>query len=301
MIGSACLRLFSKSDDCQIFAPPRIELDVTDRQNLLSYLMDNQINHVIYAVGMVGGIIENRDNPARLIDANALMGLNGIWAAQQVGVEKMILLGSSCMFPVNASQPLDESSILTGPIEQTSIAYATAKILTMQAASANNRQFPQGTKFISVIPNSTYGPNDDFDPMKSHVMAALIGKIHHAKIENKPSLELWGSGKPLREFVYADDVAKVVQYLLTVEIPEDIDTINIASGMEISIRDLANVIAGVIGYKGKITFDASKPDGVMRKALSNKRLASLGWSEFTNLKDGIIQTYDWYKREKCSN
>lgn len=297
MIGSACLRLCSKSDDHHIFAPPRSELDVTDRQNLLSYLIVHRIKHVIYAVGMVGGIIENRDNPARLIDANALMGLNGVWAAQQAGVEKMILFGSSCMFPVNASQPFDESSILTGPIEQTSIAYATAKILTMQAASANNRQFPQGTKFISVIPNSTYGPKDDFDPMKSHVMAALIGKIHHAKIEHKLNLELWGSGEPLREFVYADDVAKVVQFLLTAQIPEAMDTINIASGAEISIRDLANVIAGVIGYVGKITFDASKPDGVMRKALSNKRLASLGWSEFTDLKDGIMQTYDWYKYE----
>lgn len=173
-------------------------------------MMDNRINYVIYVVGMVGGKIENRDNPARLIDANALMGLNGIWAA-------------------------------------------------------------------------------------------LIGKIHHAKIEHKPSLELWGSGEPFREFVYVDDVAKTVQFLLTVEIPEAMDTINIASGTEISIRDLANVISGVIGYKGKITCDASKPDGAMRKALSNRRLASLGWSEFIELKDGIIQTYDWYKREKCNN
>jgi len=298
MIGSACVNVFAKNENYNIFTPPHSELNVLDRDRLLHYLTVNHIHFVIYAVGLVGGIVENRDNPSQLIDTNALMGLNGVWAAQKANVQKMVLFGSSCMFPVNAPQPYDEKSILTGPVESTSIAYATAKLLMIQAAAANNRQFPHGTKFISVIPNSTFGPNDNFDPMKSHVMAALISKIHHAKIQNEPSLELWGSGEPLREFVYVEDVAKIVQFLLTSKQVETTDIINIAPGKEISIRALAELIAQTIGYNGKILFDTSKPDGARRKALSNKHLASLGWSEFTTLKSGIFKTYEWYKNDQ---
>ena len=294
MIGSACVRLFSENQKYTIFHPTHQELDYTDRQATLDFMQSNSIEQVIFAAGKVGGIIENRDNPVALLDENAVMGLNAIWAAQQSGVERMIILGSSCMYPINAQQPIQEDSLLTGDIEQTSIAYATAKIVTMQAALANNRQYPDGTKFIPVIPNSTFGPNDDFDPLKSHVMAALIRKIHTAKAENLQQLELWGTGRPKREFIYVDDVARVFSYLLNYDFVGPIDLINISPGVEISIRDLADHIAGMIGYTGRITFDTSKPDGAMRKALSSDRLYALGWDEYTDLKDGIQQTYEWF-------
>jgi len=296
LIGSACVRLLSRYSDVCLFSPARAELDLADRNAVLAYLQANAITSVIFAAGKVGGIVENRDHPATFIDENLVVGLNGLWAAHHAKVKRMIVFGSSCMYPVDAPQPMHEDVLNSGPIEPTSVAYATAKMAIVQAALAYNRQYPKGTCFIPVIPNSTFGPRDNFDSRSSHVMAALIGKIHAAKQQGKNEVTIWGTGQPRREFVYCDDVASACAFLLAADLANIRAPFNIASGHEVSIADLAQMIANIVGYRGRFTFDSSMPDGAGRKVLSDAKLSNLGWRASCSIEAGIATTYDWFKK-----
>ena len=259
----------------------------------MEFIIENEITSVIFAAGRVGGIIANRDNPASFLDENAILALNGMWAAREADVERMVVFGSSCMYPVGGIQPFSENTLFTGTLEPTSMAYATAKILTVQAARAYNQQYPNGTLFIPVIPNSTYGPYDNFDSYSSHVMSALIAKFHHAKCAGHQEVQIWGSGKPRREFVFCDDVASACIALLE-ETSLDVSLpFNITSEEEVSIEELARHIASVVGYKGVINYDLSKPDGAVRKALE-KRMRDIRWKAKIKIKDGVAKTYEWY-------
>lgn len=294
LIGSACVRLLKRLGYETVLYPTRSELDLFDRKKTRDYMGDNRVVSVIFAAGKVGGILENRDKPAAFIDENITIGLNGLWAAQNANVKRMIIFGSSCMYPLDGQQPFREESLFTGELEKTSIAYATAKIATFQAALAYNRQFVNSTMFIPIIPNSTYGPGDNYDLDSSHVLGALIQKIHTAYNSKNETVELWGTGKPFREFIYCDDVAEVCLFLLKYKFYQAPLPINISSGEEITITQLAEKIASIISYKGKITFDNLKPDGVIRKSLSNLRLGRMGWNNYVSLDKGLKETYNWF-------
>ena len=209
-------------------------------------------------------------------------------------VEKVIVFGSSCMYPINSPQPISEDSLFSGQIEQTSFAYGVSKILTAQAARAYNTQYKNGTKFICVVPNSTFGPGDNFNPSTGHVLSSLMSKIHYAHVENSKLVRLWGTGEPKREFVYCDDVADACWYLLSNDIEFDDHPINISSPSEIRIIDLANLIAEVVGFEGEFVFDTTKPDGAMRKSLNTNKICSLGWRPRYSLVEGIKETYNWF-------
>lgn len=298
MIGRACIRLLQAREGYQVFAPRRSEINLLDRHVLLAFMREKNINSVIFAAGRVGGIIANRDFPASFLDENAMLALNGMWAAQEANVERMVVFGSSCMYPVNGHQPFSEDALFTGTLEPTSLAYATAKLLTVQAAHAYNLQYPNGTLFIPVIPNSTYGPYDNFDSHSSHVMSALIAKFHHAKFAGHNEVQIWGSGKPKREFVFCDDVATACLALLE-EVSLDVSLpFNITSEEEVSIKELARCIASVVDYKGTINYDRSKPDGTSRKAIDGKRMRDIRWRAKIRLEDGVAKTYEWYVKSK---
>lgn len=298
MIGRACTRLLKERKGYEVFAPKRAEVDLSDRYALLAFMKEKKITTVIFAAGRVGGIIANRDFPASFLDENAMLALNGMWAAKEANVERMVVFGSSCMYPVNGCQPFSEDSLFTGILEPTSLAYATAKLLTVQAAHAYNSQYPDGTLFIPVIPNSTYGPYDNFDSHSSHVMSALIAKFHHAKCAGHNEVRIWGSGTPKREFVFCDDVATACLTLLE-EVSLDLSLpFNITSGQEVSIEELASLIASVVNYKGNVIYDASKPDGSARKALDGKRMRDIRWWAKTKLEYGVAKTYEWYVKNK---
>ena len=301
LIGSACVRHFSALDNFELFTPTRKELELTDRVAIFEYVTTNKISSIIFAAGRVGGIVENNDHPATLLDENIVVGLNGLWAAHKASIDRMIVFGSSCMYPTDAPQPMREAALMTGKIEQTSVAYATAKLALVQAALAYNRQYPKGTFFVPVIPNSTYGPCDDFDSRSSHVMAALIRKIHIAKQMDLNEIKIWGTGKPRREFVYSDDVASACAVLLNADLSTLDEPINITSGDELSIADLAHTIAEVIGYRGRFVFDTSMPDGASRKALCGEKMSALGWLPSCSIVDGISQSYEWFQQNLSSD
>ena len=301
LIGSACARHFSAQDNVELFTPTRNELELTDRAAIFEYVTTKKINSIIFAAGMVGGIVENNDHPATLLDENIVVGLNGLWAAHKARVDRMIVFGSSCMYPTDARQPLREGTLMAGKIEQTSVAYATAKLALVQAALAYNRQYSKGTLFVPVIPNSTFGPFDNFDLTSSHVMAALIRKIHIAKQMDLGEVTIWGTGKPKREFVYSYDVASACGVLLNANLSTLDEPINITSGEELSIADLALNIADVIGYRGRFVFDTSMPDGASQKALCSEKMFELGWLPNFSIVDGISQTYEWFRQNLSSN
>ena len=298
MIGGAFKRLAVLNNFKNIFTPSRRELDLSNRPAILDYILEKKIDWLMMAAGKVGGISANIINPVSFLDDNAQINLNTMWAAHRANVEKVIVFGSSCMYPVDAKQPIQETSLLSGRVEQTSYAYAAAKILTVQAVRAYNSQFPAGTKFIAVVPNSTYGPGDNFNVLTGHVLSALISKIHNAKIEDARTVELWGTGNPLREFIFCDDVAAACMFLFKKDFVCDEYPINISNNSEISISQLACLIAGVIGFKGEIKFDQSKPDGAYRKSLDVTKLTALGWEAKVSLKQGLKETYKWYCKKQ---
>ncbi len=294
LIGRAMVRVGESRGYTNLFSPTHEELDATNFHDVAEYMADKRVNHVILAAGSVGGIVDNVERPAELIGINSLIAINCIKAASVSGVKKMLVFGSSCMYPKSAAQPIEESALLSGPVEETSIAYATSKILTVQAALAFNKQFSEGTQFIPIVPNSTYGPFDNFDSRTSHVMGAIIAKMHAAKVHSLPNVKLFGTGDPLREFVYADDVADACFFILESQLGHVGQPINISSGVEISVKDLAIKIKNIVGYQGEVVFNASLPNGVMRKSLSTEKMSQLGWSARTTLDDGIKKTYQWF-------
>ena len=293
LIGSSFERYFDDNEYDNVIVKKRSELDLTSKEDTYNFFQEYRPEVVILAAGKVGGIIENRDFPADFISENLSIQLNVIGAASKFHVKKLIFFGSSCMYPKDTKQPMKENQLWTGYLEETSIAYATAKYAGIQMCHAINRQF-NSSSFISLIPNSVYGPNDNFDLASSHVLSALIRRIHEAKIANLASVTLWGTGSPRREFIYSDDLVEACILLLNSSFKYEEFPINISEGIDFSIKELSKIISKVVGYKGKINWDVSKPDGVMQKLLDNGKMKSIGWSAPTSLEQGINKLYKWY-------
>lgn len=293
LIGSALVRALRAAGYTNLLLRDRAELELTDQASVERFFQEHRPEYVLLAAGRVGGIVENQSYPADFMNANLAIQLNVMRSAQCVGVRRLVYFGSSCMYPRECPQPMPESVLLTGKPEPTSLAYAVSKIAGLQMCLAYNQQYGE-KKFIPVIPNSTYGPNDDFDPKSGHVLSALIRRFHEASESGAESLTLWGSGNPRREFIHADDVARACLWVLQRDI-RDVDLpINIGVGGDYSIKELAEMIAGVVGYRGKIEWDTGKPDGAPRKLLDGARLRALGWKPAVALREGLENTYEWY-------
>lgn len=283
MVGSAIRRALEAKGFRNLVFVTSSELDLKDTAKVNAFFGAEKPEYVFLAAAKVGGIHANNTYPADFLYDNLMIQNNVIHAAFQHNVKKLLFLGSSCIYPKLAPQPIKEDSLLSGYLEPTNEAYAIAKIAGIKLCQAYHKQ--HGCRFISAMPTNMYGYGDNYHPENSHVLPALLRRFHEAKIENKPEVAIWGSGKPLREFMFSDDLAEACVFLM--ENYEDPELINVGTGEEISILDLAKLIAEVVGYKGKITFDASKPDGTPRKLMNSSRLHSLGYRHKVSLREGI--------------
>ena len=293
LIGSAMVRRFQKAGFNNLILASHNELELTNKLEVDSYFDKIKPDYVVLAAGRVGGIVENKSFPADFLNTNLSIQLNIINAAHKVGVKKLILFASSCMYPRECPQPMPETALLSGKPEPTSMAYAVSKLAGMQMCLAYNKQYG-AQRFIPVIPNSAFGPNDNFNPESGHVLSALIRRFHEATLNGAKSVTLWGSGTPCREFIHADDIADACLALLKGD-TNNIDLpLNIGLGKDVSIRELAEKISNVIGYKGDITWDTSKPDGAPRKLLDSSRIHEFGWKASIDLESGLKNTYQWY-------
>lgn len=290
LVGSAIVRKLEAEGYQQIITRTRNELDLRDKLAVEQFFQRENIDLVFLAAAKVGGIVANRDYPADFLTDNLLIQTNVITAAHQAGVKKLLFLGSTCIYPKLAPQPMKEEDLLTGELESTNESYAIAKIAGIKMCQAYNRQY--GTNYISVMPTNLYGSHDNFDLETSHVLPALIRKCHEAKIKNHPSIEVWGTGKPRREFLYSDDLADACVYLMNNYDGNDI--VNIGVGKDISIAELVEEIKKVVGYEGDIVYNTSRPDGTPRKLVDVTKLHSLGWEASTSLEEGLRQAYHWY-------
>ncbi|WP_297689130.1 GDP-L-fucose synthase [Ferrovibrio sp.] len=289
LVGSALVRRL-QYENCTILTAPRQQLDLRQPEQVSLWLRETHPQAVIVAAAKVGGIHANDSRPAEFLYDNLMIEANIVEAAHQHRVEKLVFLGSSCIYPRLAPQPLRESALLTGPLESTNEWYAIAKIAGIKLCQAYRRQYD--CDFISVMPTNLYGPGDNFDTMQGHVIPALMAKIHQAKVSGAETVDVWGSGRALREFLYVDDAADGIVHIL--KHYSAAEHVNLGTSEEISIRDLAGLLARVIGYRGKLTFDTSKPDGTPRKVVDTTRLHGLGWQAATALQPGLEQTYRWY-------
>ena len=293
LIGSALVRRFSRMSGTSLILRSHHELELTDALAVEKFFAENRPDYVILAAGKVGGIVENNRFPADFIRTNLAIQLNVINAAYQYDVKKLVFFGSSCMYPKQCSQPMPEELLLTGKPEQTSIAYAMSKLAGLEMCQAFNRQFGE-KRFIPLIPNSAYGPNDNFDPDAGHVLSVLIRRFHEAKQNADQTITLWGTGKPRREFIHADDIADAVAYVFEADLTDVEFPLNLGVGKDFSINELALAIAQVVGYRGKIEWDTSKPDGAPRKLLDSGRINALGWRATKDFEEGLNETYQWY-------
>jgi GDP-L-fucose synthase len=291
LVGSAIVRALKAQGFSQLLLRTHRELDLTDQAAVLEFFQKERPQAVIMAAARVGGIQANNVRPAEFIRDNLLIQDNVIDAAYQAGVAKFVFLGSSCIYPKLAPQPIKEDSLLTGPLEPTNEWYAIAKIAGVKMCQAYRRQY--GFNAISLMPTNLYGPGDNFDLQNSHVLPALIRRFHEAKLRGDGSLTVWGTGTPRREFLHVDDLADAVIYLLKTYDDEAI--VNIGWGQDVTIRELAEIVASVAGFRGRLEFDSSKPDGTPRKLLDTSRLTALGWTPKIKLKAGIEDTYAWFK------
>ena len=289
MVGSALTRRLA-SENCELIYADRKEIDLTLQQQTYEWIEKNCPDVIILAAAKVGGILANDTYPADFLMQNLQIQTNVIDAARRLKSSKLIFLGSSCIYPKFSVQPITEECLLTGSLEPTNEWYAIAKIAGLKLTEACRKQY--GLDFISAMPTNLYGPGDNFDLNSSHVIPAIIRKAHEAKVSNSSHFSVWGSGAPLREFLHVDDCADAIVLLL--KSYSDAQHINIGSGSDISIKTLAEVIAEVVGFKGRIDFDSSKPDGTMRKLMSASRLQLLNWKPKISLKEGLKTTYDWY-------
>ncbi len=294
MVGSALVRRLA-SEDCQILTAGRDAVDLRDQQTVDRWFGEHRPDAVFLAAARVGGIYANNERPGDFLYDNLVLETNVIEAARRARVAKLVFFGSSCIYPRLAPQPIPESSLLTGPLEPTNQWYAIAKIAGLKLCEAYRRQ--HGCDFVSVMPTNLYGPGDNFDRLTSHVLAALIVKIDAAVRRGLDTVEVWGTGRPRREFLHVDDLADAAVFLMK-NWSED-QHINIGTGEDLSIGALAQMIARIVGFEGGFVFDASKPDGTPRKLLDVTKLSSLGWRYRTALEGGIRQTYDWYRREQA--
>ncbi len=299
MVGSAIVRRLRAAGQANILTATHAELDLTDQQAVRAFFERNRPTQVYLAAAKVGGIHANNSYPAEFIHHNLMIEANIIDAAWRTGVERLLFLGSSCIYPKHAPQPMPESALLTGPLEPTNEPYAIAKIAGIKLCESYNRQY--GVDFRSVMPTNLYGPGDNFDLENSHVIPALMRKFHQAKMERRPYVEVWGSGKPRREFLHVDDVADACLFVMNLSreayrrhTEPMCSHINIGAGEDLTIAELAGLIRDVVGYQGEIRYDATKPDGTPRKLLDVSRLQSMGWRASIGLKEGLQQTYRWF-------
>lgn len=292
LVGSAIMRKLKNEGYTNIITRTYEELDLISQQATKEFFETEKPEYVFLAAAKVGGINANNMYPADFIYTNLMIECNVIKAAHDFKVKKLLFLGSSCIYPKMSPQPIKEEYLLTGELEKTNEAYALAKISGLKMCEFFNKQY--GTNFISAMPTNLYGPNDNFDLKTSHVLPALIRKFHEAKVENKPYVEIWGTGAPKREFLYVDDLADALLFLMNHY--EGNETVNVGTGEDLSIKDLALLIKKIVGYDGELQFDSSKPDGTPRKLLDVSKLSDLGWKYEINLAKGIEKAYAIFKQ-----
>jgi GDP-L-fucose synthase len=290
MVGSAIMRDLTQKGYQNIIVRTHAQLDLTNQSATEEFFETEKPEYVFLAAAKVGGIIANKTYPAEFITQNLFIECNVIRSCFLNQVKKLMVLGSSCIYPKQCPQPIQEDYLLSAPLETSNEAYALAKIAGIKMCQHYNEQY--GTKYISLMPSSIYGLNDNYDVNHSHVIPALIVKMHTAKKESKPFVELWGTGTPLREFLYVDDLANACTFLM--ETYEESKHINIGTGKEISIKDLAQTVKKIVGYQGELIFDASKPDGTLRKVLDISKITSMGWKPTVELEEGIKYAYQDY-------
>jgi len=287
MVGSALVRNLEARGYSSILTRSRAQLDLLDQKAVFEFLATERPDYVFIAAAKVGGILANDTLRADFLAQNLGIELNLIEGAHRAGIQELMFLGSSCIYPRDCPQPIREEYLLTGPLEKTNEPYAIAKIAGLKLCESFNRQY--GRRYVGAMPTNLYGPNDNYDLASSHVLPALLRKAHEAKVSGNPELVVWGSGTPRREFLYVDDLADACVYLM--ESGYSGDLINIGTGVDVTIRELAETVMKTVGYSGTIRFDASKPDGTPRKLLDVSRLSSLGWKARTSLEDGIRRAY----------
>lgn len=290
LVGSAIVRDLERKGYNNLVYRTSKELDLTNRIQVDEFFEKEKPEYVFLAAAKVGGIVANNEYPADFIRDNLMIQTNVIDASYQNGVKKLLFLGSTCIYPKMAPQPMNEDSLLTGVLEPTNEPYAIAKIAGIKMCEAYNRQY--GTEYISVMPTNLYGPNDNFDLQSSHVLPALIRKFHEAKLQSSSTVEVWGTGTPRREFLYSDDLADATVYLMNSYSGNGF--VNIGVGKDISIKELAEKVKETVGYQGEVVFNTSKPDGTPRKLVDVQKLNSLGWEAKTSLDQGLKQAYDWF-------
>ncbi len=299
MVGGAILRRLQAHGSHDLITRTSAELDLTDQQAVRAFFQNIKPNVVILAAAKVGGILANNTYPAQFIYENLMIECNVIHQAYAAGVKRLLQLGSSCIYPKEAPQPMREDALLTGTLEPTNEPYAVAKIAGIKLCESYNRQY--GVDYRSVMPTNLYGPGDNFHPTNSHVLPALIRRFHEATVSGQDEVLIWGSGNPRREFLHVDDMAQASLFVLDLdpalyqaETQPMLSHINVGSGTDVSIGELAQIVADTTGYKGRLAFDASKPDGTMRKLMDVSRLERLGWTATVELREGIASTYTWY-------
>ncbi len=290
MVGSAIVRRLQAEGYDNLVMRTSRELDLREQQAVRDFYAAEKPDHVILAAAKVGGILANDTYPADFIYDNLMMEANVIHASYENGVKKLLALGSTCIYPKMAPQPLNEDALLTGPLEPTNQWYAVAKIAGIKLCQAYQRQY--GCRFVAAMPTNLYGPGDNFDLETSHVLPALMRKFHEAKLQGNPSVTLWGSGKPLREFLHVDDMADACVFLL--QHYDEPEIVNIGVGEDLSIAALADIVREVVGFQGAIVYDASKPDGTPRKLVDTKKINGLGWRAKIGLRAGVEHTYRWF-------
>ena len=301
MVGSAIVRqLRARMDsDTQLITRTHKDLDLASQQQVNDFISNEKPDQIYLAAAKVGGIHANNIYPADFIYQNLIIQANIIHAAHQNNIQKLLFLGSSCIYPKNVKQPMKEEVLLTNTLEPTNEPYAIAKIAGIKLCESYNRQYNRD--YRSVMPTNLYGPNDNFHPKNSHVIPALIRKFHDAKVENKPFVEVWGSGKPMREFLHVDDMAGASIHIMDIdkkilesEVDPMLSHINIGTGVDIMIKDVAQIVKEVVGFCGEIVFNAEMPDGTKRKLLDVSKIENLGWKPAIALKDGLKETYEWF-------
>jgi GDP-L-fucose synthase len=303
MVGSAIVRKLREKGFVNIITRSSSELDLVNQQNVHNFLQEEKPDYVVIAAAKVGGIHANDSYPAEFIYQNLMIEANLIHGSYLAGVNNLLFLGSSCIYPKESLQPIKEEYLLSGHLELTNESYAVAKIAGIKLCESYNRQY--GMDYRSIMPTNLYGPNDNFHPKNSHVIPALIRKFHEAKVKNKPFVEVWGSGKPMREFLHVDDMADASIHIMDIdkktlesEVDPMLSHINIGTGADIRIKDVAQIVKEVVGFCGEIVFNTKMPDGTKRKLLDNSKIKELGWEYKISLRDGMQETYKWFLSNK---
>lgn len=297
MVGSAVVRLLRNRGFRNVIVATHDELDLLNQSAVDDFFEDNRPDVVVFAAGKVGGIHANNTYPAEFIYENLAMGMNAIHAAWRYGTKRLLYLGSTCVYPRMAPQPIREESLLTSELEPTNEAYAIAKIANVKLCQYYRKQY--GVTFHSAMPTNLYGPGDNYHPENSHVLPAFIRRFHEAKVATQQQVTIWGTGTPLREFLYVDDLADAILHLLHLDDPPDL--VNVGTGKEVSILELASLVADAVGYQGEIITDPSKPDGTPRKLTDTSLIRATGWHPTISLKDGLARTYEAFLCEQHDN